>query len=287
MLHTLFFGYPPGFTEGLHGCGRQLLHLVAREEPAEMERVSCEAVVLQPAAHAPDHVHVVVDAGDDEVGDLYPDTRLVHGQDGVEHRLQVAAADALVDIVAERLQVDVGGIEPGQQVCQRLLTHIPRRDEDVPQPFLVGCPGAVRHIFYIGKGFGVGISHAGTMVLQAEVDHLLGRELVVVHGVGCNLRYLVVLTVQAAEITSRAGHRQTRRAGMEVIERLLLNGVDGQRTGLAVDLAHEHPVVVTPTPAQARLPVGDAAVVRAEQALHPVLIHPPIIPALHRNPFNS
>ena len=39
----------------------------------------------------------------------------------------------------------------------------------------------VRHIFYIGEGFGVGVGDARTMVLQTAVDELFWREVVVVY----------------------------------------------------------------------------------------------------------
>ena len=51
---------------------------------------------------------------------------------------------------------------------------------------------------------------------------------------------VVVLTVEAAEVTTSTGERETLGAGVEVIQRLLLDGVDGEGAGLGVDFADEH-----------------------------------------------
>jgi hypothetical protein len=60
-----------------------------------------EVVLSEPTAHPMNHLHVVVDAWDDEVGEFYPDVGLLHGKDSVENGLQMASADAAIDVVAE------------------------------------------------------------------------------------------------------------------------------------------------------------------------------------------
>ena len=139
----------------------------------------------------------------------------------------MSATDALVDFVAEGFQVDVGSVEVGQKVSQRLLTDVASRDKDVPEPFLMLQTRRIYHIFYIGKGFGIGIGNAWTVVLQTEADDLLRREVVVIDIIRSDLRNLVVLTVQTTEVTTRAGERETGGARMEVVEGLLLDGIDG------------------------------------------------------------
>jgi hypothetical protein len=68
-----------------------------------------------------------------------------------------------------------------------------------------------------------------------------------------------------------------------MIERFLLDGVDGQRTGFAINLADEHAIVITTTATAARFAVGDTAVMRTEQALYHTIVQPLIIPTLHFN----
>ena len=164
-----------GSTEGMDGCGLKVVHLVPREEARKMEWGVSKAMGNEPLAHLANHIHIVVDARDHEVGDFYPHTCLFHGEDGVEHRLQMATTDALVDIVAERLEVDIGSIEVGQEVGKGLLTHIASRDEDIPQAFVVGQTGTVSYIFYIGERFCIGVGDARTALFDADVHHSFRR----------------------------------------------------------------------------------------------------------------
>lgn len=181
MLDALFLSDLSGSTEGLDRCGLKVLHLISREETREMERGAGKVIGNEPLAHLTDHVHIIVDSWDNKVGELYPYASPLHGEDGVEDGLQMTTADPLVDVVAERLEVDIGGIEVGQEVGKGFLTDIASRDEDIPQSFFVGQTGTVRHIFYIGKRFCIGVGDTWTMVLQTEINQLLRGEVVVVH----------------------------------------------------------------------------------------------------------
>ena len=89
----------------------------------------------------------------------------------------------------------------------------------------------------------------------------------------------MVLTVQTSEITARTSQRETRGARMEMVERLLLNGIDGQRTRLAIDLAQEYTILIPTAPTASRPSIRYLAVVRTEQTLHPSILHLSIISA--------
>ena len=90
----------------------------------------------------------------------------------------------------------------------------------------------------------------------------------------------MVLTVQTTEVTPCAGQRQTGGARVEMIEGFLLDGIDGQRTGLGIDLADEHTVVVATTTTTACLAMGDMAMVGTELALDSTVVQSLIIPTL-------
>jgi hypothetical protein len=51
---------------------------------------------------------------------------------------------------------------------------------------------------------------------------------------------------------------------MEMVQGLFLNGVDGQRTGLAIHLTNEHTILIPTTTTDARLAIQDLAMVRTE-----------------------
>ena len=79
-----------------------------------------------------------------------------------------------------------------------------------------------------------------------------------------------------------------------MIERFLLDGVDGQRTRFGIDLADECAIVIATTATEARLPIGYATMMRTEQTLHSLLegIRNPrlqtfIISTLHQNTIAS
>ncbi|OQA31156.1 MAG: hypothetical protein BWY57_02475 [Betaproteobacteria bacterium ADurb.Bin341] len=50
---------------------------------------------------------------------------------GVEHGLQMAAAQAVIEIVAERLEIDIGGVHDGEKLPTRLRVDIAGGDRDV------------------------------------------------------------------------------------------------------------------------------------------------------------
>ena len=91
----------------------------------------------------------------------------------------------------------------------------------------------------------------------------------------------MVLTVQATEIATCAGDRETLGAWMKMVKRLLLDGIDGQRTGFAIDFAPEDTILVAPTPTDACLAVCNMTAVRTEQALYLSIFQCPIVSALH------
>ena len=106
MLNAFFLSDALG---GAERGGRRLWCVektVAGEETGEVEWGIGQLVVNEPTAYLADHVHVVVDIRDDEVGNFDPHASLLHGEDGVEDGLQTSAADTMVDIVAEGFEVD-------------------------------------------------------------------------------------------------------------------------------------------------------------------------------------
>ncbi len=94
------------------------------------------------------------------------------------------------------------------------------------------------------------------------MSHLRGRR----------LRDVVILAVQTPKVAACGGDGEARRAGMEVIERLLLNRVDGQRARVAISLADEHAAPIASAATQSHLAISYMAVVGAELTLHPRFI---------------
>ena len=74
---------------------------------------------------------------------------------------------------------------------------------------------------------------------------------------------------------------------MEMVEGFLLDRIDGQRTGLGIDLADQHTALIAPTAAEARLAISDPAMMRTELTAHQPIFQPFIIPAFHQKTIAS
>ena len=70
---------------------------------------------------------------------------------------------------------------------------------------------------------------------------------------------------------------------MEMIDGFLFYRVDCQSAWFAVDLTEEHATTIPPAAADATVTVGNAAVVRTEQALHPSAIQGLVISTFFRH----
>ena len=88
----------------------------------------------------------------------------------------------------------------------------------------------------------------------------------------------MVLTVQATEVTPCAGQRQTGGAWVEMVERLFLDGVDGQGTRSAIHLTDQLTLTVPATATEPRLPFCNYTVVGTDPTLNSAVIQLLIIP---------
>ena len=76
-----------------------------------------KTVLDEPTTHLANHVHIIVDTRNDEVGEFYPHPGFVHREDSVKYGLEMTTAYLIVYVVAERFQVDIGSIKVGQEVA--------------------------------------------------------------------------------------------------------------------------------------------------------------------------
>ena len=159
--------------------------------------------------------------------------------------------------------------------------------EDVPKTVFVRQPSRVHDILQIRQRLCIGVGDARAVVLQAQINDLLGRKIIMANIRWRYLRNLMILTVQTPEVAARTGNGETLGVRMEVVQRLFLNGINGQRTGLAIDFADEHTVLITTAPTDTRLAIRNLTMMRTEQTLHPSIIQPLIVFALHQNTIAS
>ena len=90
-------------------------------ERGEVQRHVGAEVLDDPARHRVELVVAVVLAGDEQRRDLDPHVGLVHEVlERVEHVAEVRAADVPVEVLGERLEVDVGGVHVRVELAARL-----------------------------------------------------------------------------------------------------------------------------------------------------------------------
>jgi hypothetical protein len=86
----------------------------------------------------------------------------------------------------------------------------------------------------------------------------------------------VVLAVQATEVAACAGDGETGGTRMEMVKGFLLNGVNGQGTGLGINLAHKQAISVATTVTTSRLALSNPTMMGTEQTLYHPIVQPPI-----------
>ena len=87
----------------------------------------------------------------------------------------MATADPLVNLVAERLEVDVGGIDVGQQVGKGLSTDVASCNKDIIETCLMSLASCIGDVFNISERLGIGIGDARAAMLLAKGHEIIGR----------------------------------------------------------------------------------------------------------------
>ena len=226
-----------------------------------------------PAGHLVDLPLAIVLAGDDQVGDFEPDIGLVlEITQRVEHRAKLALGHGLVEILGEGFQVDICRIDIAEESGPRLVRQIACRHHDRLHPRF---PAGNRHVvsifmeddrIVIGEGDGAAAELGGGPGNRLRLRLGLHR----VHLAA--LRGVVVLAEIAGQIAARRAERQHRRAGQEMVQRLLLDRIDAEARGSAIGGQHDPVVLPCPHETQPARTFLQLAISRAQLALDPPVI---------------
>ena len=197
----------------------------------------------------------VVQPRDQQRGHLEPHIGLVaEVLERVQHGGQLAAADVVVEVLRETLEVDVRGVHVGEELDPRLGADVAGRDGHRLDAELVARVGDVHGVLREDHGVVVGEGHraapepvgrrrdGGRRRLIGELVDLLG------------LADVPVLAEPAGKVAASRPERQHRRAGQEVVQRLLLDRVDAVAAGPSV--AGEHDLVVLAGADEAHAPLA-------------------------------
>ena len=94
---------------------------------------------------------------------------------GVQHRLQMAAGELVVKILAEGLQVDIGGIHELEKFLARFFADVAGGDRHGFDTLPLTGDGRVHRVFEKNHRVVVGVGHAATTQLLRGVGQHLGR----------------------------------------------------------------------------------------------------------------
>jgi len=253
--------------EGKRGWRIAVLHFVLREETGEMERTIGKVIVAEPLAEATE-MGGILHGRNQEVGDFEPYTCGFEGEKRVENGCEGGTTHFTIDVVTQGFEVDIGCIEVWGKLLERCGIDVASRHKYVLQTVGMCQLTGLEGVFKPCEGFGIGVGDGGQMVVDAELYEGFRGEVVIGLFFGTRLGDLPVLTVLATEIATCACHGKATGARQELVERFLLDGVDGEGTGFSITFGIESPVDVDSGTTDAALAFSNDTLMGTKLAFH-------------------
>ena len=234
-------------------------------ERREVDRYVGSQFLDHPIAHPLYLVRRVVRIGNQQIGNLKPNVRFP-GQPSqrVHDRLQMAAAKLRIERFGEGLQIDVGRVDIAIEGGPALGRDVSRGNGHGLHARLATCPGRINCIFgpndrvVVGKG-----DTAATELLGSPGDRFrIGRLTASIDIL--RPRRGPVLAELASEIAAGRAEREDGRARVELVQRLLLDRVDGEPGAPAIGRRDDLAVAVLANEAEPPLPRCDDTLPRAD-----------------------
>lgn len=193
-----------------------------------------------------------------------------------QNRRQTALAVAPIELLVHALYVHVQGIHPLKKVGSRFRLDETVGDQYIPKSRATSRPCTIHNKLHTNNRFVVGVGNADVSGFRgSNLNNGLqpARRLAFLATLG----YLPVLAELAAQIAAPTANAQDLAARMEVIQRLLFNGIEMQAGNTTVRQRLQLAVSCAPNPAPARLSIPHPAGVGTEiTANRPVRIRVPV-----------
>src|SRR6266571_6990082 len=184
----------------------------------------------------------------------------------------MAGADAVVEVLGERLEVDVRRVDVCIEVLPGLRADVPGGDGYRLDPAFVAGIGDVDRVLEKDRRVVVGERHAAATQRRGRLREQTRRGGVRKRVDLPGLRDVPVLAEPAGEVAARGAERQHRRARQEVVKWLLLYRIDAKPAGTSIRRQHD-PIGGTAThEAQPALPLMQPARPRADVALNAAVV---------------
>jgi hypothetical protein len=261
-----------GAMEGARRSGRLVAELEIGMEGGEVERNAGAEMREDPFGELASFGGIVVERGNDEIGELEPDVGFVFEPgEHVEDGLEMGERDFAVEIFAEGFEVDVGGVNVVVDVVEGFAGDVAVGDHDGFEAVELGGFADIDDVFAPDGGFVVGEGDGIAAVLQGEERNLFGREVPGVDLILMGFGNVPILAEEAAHVASGGAYAEDFRAGKEMAEGLFLDGIDLESGGGGVAEAEEFAALIDADETETGLAGADVAVARTEVAVDAVV----------------
>ena len=162
-----------------------------------------KTIFLHPSTHPTNHIHIVIHSRDNEIRQFYPYASISHADNRFQHRGEMSTTNTLIDVVTKGFQVNISSINIRQKFSQWFFTHISSRNEYIPNSLFMRQSCRIHNVLYISQRFRISIGNTWLMMFLTYANDTFRRKVVTLHLLRKHLRDVVILTIQATEITTR------------------------------------------------------------------------------------
>ncbi len=254
-----------------HGAWRvrQVRQFEIRMKRGKVQRHFRAEIFEHPQTHVANFGEGIVQRGNNQVGDFEPGrAALLEQFQSFEHGLQVRETSFTIKILGEAFKIDVRRIHVIINFRQGLGRDVSRGDHHCFQAVLVRDLCDVNGILGPNGWIVIREGDALTIVREGELHGLLRQErfraLLIILGFGD----VPILAEFAAQITARGADGKNLRAGKEVRERFLLDGIDVNGVRVGIRQRVEYALFILTDKTKTGLTLADLAIARAEITAH-------------------
>jgi hypothetical protein len=200
----------------------------------------------------------------------------------IEHRVERARAEPVIEVLRESFKVDIGGIHRGEELRPRRLADIACRHSDSFHAGLPACGSNVDRVFEEDDRIVIGKGDRSRAAFDRRPRDRLRRSVALQPVVGAGFGDVPILAELAGEIAACGTEGEHGRSRQEVVKRLLFDGIEAEARRPPIGRKHDLVALARPDEAEPSLALMQPAFAGAEVALQTAVIEPVPVAARHR-----
>src|SRR6266436_1915181 len=197
----------------------------------------------------------------------------------------MAGAQPLIELLGERLEVDIGGVHEGVKLLPRRRVNVACCDRHVLDPAPARHLCNIHGIFQEDDGVIIGVGDGARARGNRGLDNIFRRGCVLAPVELSRFGDVPVLAELAGQVAPGGTERQHGSSGQIVVQWLLLYWIDTESRGAAVGRKHDPVILPATHKAQAALAFAKPAIARADIALDTPVFEP--VPVAARKAFQT